>query len=147
MIGFIIAIECALALVFIGLYRRYRGHGRHGLYFLFRRLKTTPGQEKVLREALAKLRDAGRGAVRETNEARPELAEMFRQEAFDEPGAKTWFASRQKTIEELKPSIIESLREVHSVLDPEQRAILSDALASRWMKFGRSHHHHRSPFC
>ncbi len=148
MIGFIVAFECALALLFLGLYRRHRRrHGRHGLYFLFRRLKTTPGQERVLRDALSRLRDAGRSAINETNEARPQLAEMMRAETFDEPGARTWFASRQKTVEDLKPTVIESLREVHSVLDAEQRAALGDALSSRWSSFGLYREHHRGQWC
>lgn len=143
MIGFIIAAECALALVFLAIYRRYRyGHGRHRLYFLFRRLKTTPGQEQVIRTAFSRLRDAGKNAVHDAQESRPALAEMMRAESFDEAGAKTWFAARQKTLEEFKPNLIESLREIHSVLDPEQRAILGDALGSRW--FGRHSHRHGS---
>lgn len=144
MIGFIIAAECALALVFLAIYRRHRhGHQRHGLYFLFRRLKTTPGQEQVIRTALSRLREAGRHARNDANESRTELGEMMRAETFDEAAARTWFAARQKSLEEFKPNLIESLREVHSVLDPEQRAILGDALKSRW--FGTHHHRHRMP--
>lgn len=149
MIGFIIAIECALALVFLAIYRRFRGaHGRHELYSLFRRLRTTPGQEQVLREALSRLRNAGRTAFNDTNDARPQLAEMMRADTFDEPGAKTWFAARQKTIEDLKPSIIESLRDVHSVLDTQQRAILGDAMCSRWATLAMHRHsQHRGRWC
>jgi Spy/CpxP family protein refolding chaperone len=140
-IGFIIAAECALALIFLGIYRRFRHHsGRHGLYFLFRRLKTTPGQEQVIRTAFSRLREAGQSASRETLESRPVLAEMLRADSFDEAGAKTWFAARQKTFEDLKPNLIESLREVHSVLDPEQRAMLGNAIASKW--FGMRHYRH-----
>ena len=69
---------------------------------------------------------------------------MMRAEVFDEASAKTWFAARQKAIEEFKPNLIESLREVHSVLDPEQRAILGEALGSRW--WGLRTHRHFYPY-
>jgi Spy/CpxP family protein refolding chaperone len=140
-IGFIIAAECALALVFLAIYRRFRhGHGRHGLYFLFRRLRTTPGQEQVIRTAFSRLREAGKHALDDVKDARPEFADMMRADSFDDARAKTWFAARQKSIEEFKPNLIESLREIHSVLDPEQRAILADALRSRW--YGMHSHRH-----
>lgn len=134
MIGFIIAAGCAIALIFLGFSRHFRhGRRRHALYCLFRRLKTTPGQEQVIRTAFSRLRETGNNAMKDTQDARTELADMMRAESFDESGAKTWFAARQKAIEEFKPSFIESLREVHSVLDPEQRAMLGDALSTKWM--------------
>lgn len=141
MIGFIIAAGCAFALIFLGLSRRFRhADGRHALYFLFRRLKTTPGQEQVIRTAFSRLREASKNVLADARGARPELADMMRAESFDEASVKTWFAARQKTLEEFKPKLVESLREVHSVLDQEQRAILGDALGSRW--FGHRSHRH-----
>lgn len=143
MIGFIIAAECALALIFLGIYRRFRqGHGRHGLYCLFRRLKTTPGQEQVIRSAFSRLQETGSKTIKDTRDARTELANMMRAESFDESGANTWFAARQKALEEFQPSLIESLREVHSVLDREQRIILGDALTTRWI-IGPYHYGYR----
>lgn len=142
--GFIIAAECALALLFLWMFRRAQRSRRGGMYYLFKRLRTTPGQEQIIRNALFGFKEAGERARDDARRARPELADLVRAETFDESAARTWMASRERTLSQLKPTILESLREIHGVLDAEQRKTLGEALEHPhfWLKTARCRHRH-----
>jgi Spy/CpxP family protein refolding chaperone len=145
--GFIIAAECALGLLFIWMYRRAHRSRRGGMYYLFKRLDTTPGQEQVIRNVLSNFKVVGQKARDDARRARPELADLVRSETFDESAARSWIASRERTLSELKPSVLESLREIHGVLDPDQRKTLGEALEHPgfWLRgfgCGRRHAHY-----
>jgi Spy/CpxP family protein refolding chaperone len=137
----LIAAAVAFTLLVVSLirHRRHRG-GRYALYFLFKRLKTTPGQEQVIRTALSRVKESGRGIARKTREARPEFASLLRSETFDEASARSWLSERERAFDAFKPELLSSLGEIHSVLDPEQRRALGDAVESgRLGLFGRPH--------
>lgn len=142
MLWLIIAVECVFALIFLTLVWRFRRRHNFGFHRILRRLETTPGQEQVIRTALSEFRRAVRQARDETQAARPELAELVRQDTFDETQLKSWLASRERSFGSLRPAAIESIRAVHGVLDAEQRGKLAD-----WLKSGRSYffpYRHRS---
>ncbi len=139
MFGFILAAGCLIGLVAINKKRRFT---RFAMYRAFRKLETTPGQEQVIRSALLRLKEAGFNFTRESKEARPELAELFVAEDLDEERVKEWFSARQQALEDLKPVVTGSLKEIHSVLDPAQRKTLKHLIESAPRAFSGRHHHH-----
>lgn len=127
--GFIIAIQCALALLFIWGIRRVRRGPWGGMYRAFARLQTTPGQEQVIRTALSDVRSAGRRVRDDARRAGPDLSTILQADEFDESAAKSWLASRERSISEVMPSVLSGLKNIHDVLDPDQRKKLADMLA------------------
>lgn len=105
--------------------RRRRGWGRGRLYHLMASLGTTPGQEKVLREELHRLRGLGLAARDEAFAGRGDLADALRGESFD----RTQFEARlDGAYAALKAAVAESLGRVHATLDARQREQLADLL-------------------
>ena len=150
MFGFFIAAVSAAGLVLLARRRRHGfggPFGRRGLYRFFQRLDTSPGQEKVIREAFADLREASRGAWTETRSARPELADLLRREKLDDDAIGSWFSARRSSLQDFETRFRDALRKVHDVLDERQRDLLADFIVSG-PRFGwRHHHHHHQHHC
>jgi uncharacterized membrane protein len=123
-------------------YGDYGGYERQGFggfrragrnFFLraaFERLDTTPGQEKVIREAIDELREAGRKAKSEVKEARPEVAQALRGEVFDENAVGGVVARIEGATESLRKAAIDAFAKIHGVLDERQRSRLADFVES-----------------
>lgn len=127
MFGFIVAFVCLLGLLAMARPHHRHGHrGMRSLSRLFRRLDTTPGQEKVIRDALIDLRDAARETWHDTRDARPELAAILRSEEVDDDALQAWLSARGLTFDELRPRIVNAIRRIHEVLDQRQRRALGD---------------------
>ena len=151
MFGFFFGTAC-LAGLFYTLRRHHGGHpgygyGRHGgrggwrgrLRWLFERLETSPGQEKViveaadaLTEAFAKLRD-------EMGPSRAAVAQTLRGEHFDASSFKEMNARHDALLEALRRELQSSLAKVHEALDPRQRRELADILELGWGYGWRGH--------
>jgi Spy/CpxP family protein refolding chaperone len=125
-----------------GDYGGYDGYERQGFggfrrggrnFFLrtaFERLDTTPGQEKVIKEAIDELREAGRKAKSELKEARPEVAHALRGEVFDENAVGGVVARIEGATESLRKAAIDAFAKIHGVLDDRQRSRLADFIES-----------------
>ncbi len=143
MFGFFFGTACLAGLIYT-LRSRHRwghhGHGRHGggwswrgrLRWLFERLETSPGQEKViveaadtLTEAFAKLRD-------EVGPTRTAVAQALRGEHFDASTLKEANARHDALVEALRKELQASLAKVHEALDPKQRREFADILEHGW---------------
>lgn len=121
-----------LAGLFRALRRRHGGRfgrPRRAMRWLFRRLDTSPAQERVIREAFGEvrasrteLRDAGR-AVLET------LSSSFATEGFDAATARAALSTGTPGLEATRSRIEEALAKVHAVLTDEQRKQVADILA------------------
>lgn len=138
----------AAALGFIAMKRRRRCHGpaggcgggrhgrrrrgwRRGLYWGLARLGTTPGQEKVIREELGRLRELGWGARGELFDARGDLADLLRGEALDQAQLDVVVGRLDGAYTTLKAAALESLRRVHDTLDSHQREQLAEFLGRK----------------
>ncbi|APR86976.1 RNA-binding region RNP-1 (RNA recognition motif) [Minicystis rosea] len=117
----------------------YREHGGFGggwggpsvlLHGLFRRLATTPGQEKVIREAIDEVRAAAREARGEARASRADLAKAMRSPAIDEVLFGEMFARHDVAMESLRKATIGALAKVHDALDEKQRAELASLIES-----------------
>lgn len=140
MFGFFIGTISLFGL--IAVLRRRRWHGRHGyggygghgggygprmmLRRLFERLETTPGQEKVIVEAIGDLKSRARDARSDLMGARHEIADAFRQESFDEVLLGGALGRIDASMDVMRKSALDAFGKVHAALDERQRKILAD---------------------
>lgn len=145
MFGFFVAAASAAGLFVLAARRRRFGFGfgRRGLYRLFERLDTSPGQEKLIREALDELGGVSRDLWREAREARPELAELLRADRLDEASVEAWFSGRRRSLDTLGGRALQTLTRIHDVLDTRQRRMLAELVerGAYFGPFGRRAHH------
>jgi Spy/CpxP family protein refolding chaperone len=146
MFGFFIGTACLLG--FAALARRGRrhhffghgyGHGCHGRRgmggrFFFRRvlerLDTTPGQEKVIREAISDFKEEAWGLRAEVRGTRSELAQAIRAPELDKALIDRVFAKHDEVIEKLRSLTLRATEQVHGTLDERQRKQLADMIES-----------------
>lgn len=146
MLGFFIGAACLVGLAAVARGRHHRHYGCHGGHhhgfghrgfgarFFFRRvlerLDTTPGQEKVIREAIHDLQDEAYGLRREIRGTRSEIADALRAPELDKALLDRVFAKHDEVIEKLRASLVSSADRVHSTLDEQQRKRLADMIES-----------------
>ncbi len=134
MLGFIIGTISLVALIKVlkgGHYGRgrYGGFGRQWmLRRLFQRLDTTPGQEKVIGQALDEVEKAAMKLREELRAARSEVAKSIRGEHFDASAFRESTAKQEAALEGLRKAIAEGLQAIHEALTPSQREQLADLL-------------------
>ena len=112
-----------------------RGRGRYILNHLLDRLDTTPGQEKVIREAVDTLMDEIHDARRDFRGTRADIAEAIRAEVLNRASVETVFERHDQVIDRVRQSAFEAFAKVHETLDERQRKILADLVESG--PFGR----------
>jgi hypothetical protein len=124
------------------------GFGGPGMFLqmLFRRLETTPGQEKVIAAAFEEMREATKKARGEVVSSRADVARAMRGEAFDAVLFGDMFARHDTALEEIRKAGVGALAKVHDALDEKQRAHLAE-LIERGPGFFRAgpwsdHSHH-----
>jgi hypothetical protein len=109
-----------------------RRHGwRRGLHYVLARLGTTPGQEKVIREELNRLRELGWSSRGEAFAARGDLADALRGETLDPTRFDALVGRLDGAYASLRTAAIDSLRRVHETLDARQREQLADFLGDK----------------
>jgi hypothetical protein len=108
------------------------GYGGPAVFLrgIFRRLETTPGQEKVIAQAIDELRAAGRKARGEAQASRADLAKAMRAPAVDEVLFGEMFARHDAALEDLRKAAIGSIAKVHDALDERQRAQVAEMIES-----------------
>jgi len=103
---------------------------------LFSRLETTPGQERVIKDAFQKVRDAMREARAEWRDT-SELSSLLRGETFDRTAAEGVSGKADATFAKVRVVLVEALAQIHEALDDRQRRILADFIESRGRGFWR----------
>ncbi|HEY1416710.1 MAG TPA: periplasmic heavy metal sensor [Myxococcaceae bacterium] len=112
------------------------GHagGRGPLRWLFERMDTSPGQEKVIAEAAEALRGTMRGWHDDTERMRSDVARSIRGETFDAAALEEAFARAEARMAGMREMLRGQAARVHEALDSRQRAELADLLASGWRR-------------
>jgi uncharacterized membrane protein len=100
--------------------------GRHARRFLLEWLDTTPGQEKVIAQALRNVGSGMDGAYDELVAARKELATAIGGDLFDEAALRAALDRALGVVQKLATELTQVLPEVHSALDGEQRKRLAE---------------------
>jgi len=112
-----------------------RGFGRDFmLRGLFSKLETTPGQEKVIRDAFEKVRETMREARAEWRDT-SELSSLLRNETFDRTAAEGVSGKADASFAKVRVVVVEALAQIHEALDDRQRRILADLIESRGRGF------------
>jgi Spy/CpxP family protein refolding chaperone len=137
MFGFIFGTACLAGLIYtVRRGRHCHGQGgRHGRWswrgrmrWLFERLDTSPGQEKVIVQAADELTEAFEKLRDEFSVTRAAIARSLRGEAFDAAALREVDAKHDALLEELRKTLKVSLARIHEALDPKQRRELADLL-------------------
>ncbi len=113
------------------------GFGRRAMMrWLFERLDTTPGQERVIRDAAEGFVDQVMGARREVAASRADVARAMKSESFDAEAMGEAFGKHDSVLSDLRKASVEALARIHEVLDDRQRARLAELIESgfarRW---------------
>ena len=114
------------------------GFGRHGrgfgprfwLHRILDRLDTTPGQEKVIREALSDLKEEAWGLRSEVRGTRRDVAAAIRAPELDKAQLDRVFEKHDEVIEKLRASGVSTVEKIHATLDERQRKQLADLIES-----------------
>jgi Spy/CpxP family protein refolding chaperone len=106
----------------------------------FRRLDTTPGQEKALRAIIEGLRDRRREIRDDLSKARIDVARALRGEQWDESALGEAVARVEAATTQIRTTMIDALAKTHEILDDKQRNKLADLIEKgRVPGFGRMH--------
>lgn len=126
-----------------GGYYGYDGHGSYGgrwrrryrrrmLYWIFERLETTPGQERVIREELERVFEQAHTTRQAMRGMGSELGAALRAESLDEKGAFAALAAAEgDSLAKMRETLAQALSRIHEVLDSRQRVILAELLETR----------------
>ena len=114
--------------------RSGRAGSRGLLRWLFERMDTSPGQEKVIAEAADALRGTMNGWHDDTERMRSDVARSIRGETFDPAALEEAFARAEARLATVRETLRGQAARVHEALDSRQRAELADLVASGWRR-------------
>jgi hypothetical protein len=123
----------------------HRGRGFGPRFFLrsiFERLDTTPGQEKVIVQAVDELKGAFGGAKEKLKETRADFARVFRGEVVDEAALSDIFVKHDTLISETRRNAVEAVRKAHEALSEAQRGQVADFIERGRGGWGRGGSRH-----
>jgi hypothetical protein len=95
---------------------------------LFVRLDTTPGQEKVMRQAAEELRGAAGAVDGELDAGRREIARAIRSGSVDAEQLGALFARHDEKLRELRATFVGALGKITEALDEDQRTRLAELI-------------------
>ena len=95
---------------------------------LFQRLDTSPGQEKVIREAFEELRRSAGDLREEGRHTRTDVAKAVKSASFDETVMGELFARHDTHLEKMRKDVVGAVGKVHAVLDERQRDTLAQLI-------------------
>ncbi|HET9957741.1 MAG TPA: periplasmic heavy metal sensor [Polyangiaceae bacterium] len=137
MFGFLVGAACLGGLFALTMRRPRFGSGHFGhfghrspWYAILRRLDTTPGQEKVIRSAVADFMDSAWTMRSKVQSSRSEIADALRAETFDAERIRGVVSQHVEELITLGTSFGVSLGRVHEALDHDQRQRLARLIES-----------------
>jgi hypothetical protein len=115
-----------------------RGFGRRWLLRrLFERLQTTPGQERVIVQAIERLAENRTLLREEFTQTRADVARAVDMGLVDDATLEETFARHDRVQAQLRVVAVDALKTVTEALDERQRKILAGLLSSRGGFFHR----------
>lgn len=95
---------------------------------IFERLGTTPGQERVIRDAVDELKQAAKKIADERRQTVRDVADAVRGADFSTEKMGDAFARLDGAVETLRTAAFSALAKVHDALDEPQRRKLADLI-------------------
>ncbi|HLL01527.1 MAG TPA: periplasmic heavy metal sensor [Myxococcaceae bacterium] len=142
MFGFVFGTACLVGLFYTlrgGPWRHHHRHGRGGRFswrgrmrWVFERLDTSPGQEKVFVKAADDLTEAFEKMRDELGATRAAIARALRAEHFDAAAMRELNEKHDALLENMRQTLRASLSQLHEALDPRQRRELADLIEHGW---------------
>jgi hypothetical protein len=103
---------------------RHRG-ARWVLRSLFERLQTTPGQERVMLEAIDEMRSNRKALLEELRQSRADVARAIEGGLIEDSTLEEAFARQDRLLAQLRVGFVEALRKITEALDESQRKQLA----------------------
>ena len=94
-----------------------------------RRLDVDPDQEDIVDHALADLRDSLEALGATLHDSRAALSQAFAGEEVDQARLDAVWARHDEAVALARREVVSALKQIHAVLDPEQRALAASWLA------------------
>lgn len=110
----------------------HRGHGRRGLYMALSHLDASPAQERAIIAEIDKLRERVYTAKAGLEDGHADLAAAVRGPALDDAALGAVLGRVDAATAEMRSAALEALRNIHAVLDDNQRNHLADILEKGW---------------
>lgn len=108
--------------------RRHAGMSAAAVEILKRRLRIDEDQEPYVDHAARDAHATLRTLREELDATRVDLAGAFRGEAVDDAAVDAAFARMDAALKTARRELVSAARQVHAVLEPEQRAAAADLL-------------------
>ena len=125
MFGFIIGTACLVGFIAVYKHGRHRGFAGFAPRWLFRKLDTSPAQERIVRNAIDAVRQDAERFRKDGKGSRQELADLLRAPDYDSERVRNWFVAREQEFQKVRDSVVGALGDVYEVLDDEQREKLA----------------------
>ncbi len=100
-----------------------------------RRLKVDEDQEGIVDLAFADLRTAVTSLADALRESRADIAQAFRGDRIDDDALDTIFARQDEELARARKDVVSALRQIHAVLDPDQREAAVTWLGARELRY------------
>ena len=112
------------------------GPGRRGLYMALSHLDASPAQERAIVAEVDKLHERLWTAKRSMKDGRADLAAAVRGPVLDDAALGAVLGRVDGATTEARTAVLEALRNIHAVLDDNQRNQLADLLDRGWWRRG-----------
>ncbi len=113
------------------------GFWRAGAEVLKRRLDLDEDQGDIVDHALKDLRESTKEFKEVLKDSREDLADAFRGDKVDDASLAAIFARHDEELVSSRRGIVSALKQIHAVLDEEQRNRAADWLGNGQPGFGR----------
>jgi len=100
--------------------------GRRGLYMLFSRIDASPAQERAIISEVDRLKSRLRDIRGGVKDARGDLSAALRGATLDDAALGAVLGRVDTATSDARNAIVEALRNIHGVLDNNQRETLAD---------------------
>jgi hypothetical protein len=111
---------------FHGGFRGRHGHKRRMLHAFLSRIEASPAQERAIIGEVEKLQDRMRAAKAGLKDTRGDLAAALRGPVLDDAALGAVLGRVDVATGEARSAVIDTLRNIHGVLDDKQRSQIAD---------------------
>lgn len=139
MFGFVVAGASFVGLIFLAVHRCRHGFGHRRL---MRYLDASPGQERVIREAMSDVWGSARALKDAFEPGKKQLADLMEHQTLDKRDVEQWLEVQEANLAPLRERLADAAARIHEVLDTEQRKKLAKMVERGPRFYGRGHHHH-----
>ena len=110
------------------------GFGRRALYGALAHLDASPAQERAIIAEFEKVTERVRAARNTAKDGRADLAAAIRGPSLDDAALGGWLGRLDSATAEARTAVLEAVRNIHALLDDQQREKLATLLDQGWWR-------------